>query len=334
MSFCRWSASTGTLPERWSREAGVNKVMRWLLSSLGYLLYTLGVVVIFLWLLFPSDTVKTWLQRKLHVMYPSLTWEIKDMEAAFPLQLKMSDIRIHRKSQTKYPLVEVAEMQLAPDIRELVKLKKQIPLSYRMQTLDGTVKGKLLVSEDRSGLRCSGNFHDIQIGRLEGFWQEVNRAGSAKLSGTFAYKGLWREPLRGELKADIAGADGTVNLAQKMFGLDVLEFNTMKAIVSAKDRIVNVSDGQMESRLFSASFKGVMSLSDNLYTSGIKVQGSVEPRPELLGRLDNDIEITFIKSQLTDGRLSFVISGSLSEPGILFKGASGVIDGIIEGSSI
>ena len=313
--------------------AKTNKVIRWFFSSLGYLLYTVGVVVILLWVLFPIDTVKTWLQRRLNTDYPTLIWEIKGMEAVFPLQLELSDVRVLKKNQTKNALVEIAEMQLAPDIMELVKLKKQIPLSYRIKTLDGTVKGKLMVLQDRSILQCSGDLQDIEIGQLEGFWKSIERTGSGKLSGTFAYKGLWKKPLREELEADVTVADGRVSLVQKTFGLDVLEFTTMKTRVLAKDRIVNVNDGEVDSRLFSASFDGVMSLSDNFITSGLKVQGSVEPRPELLGRLDSEIAITFIKSQLRDNKLSFAISGSLSEPGILFKGVSGVIDGIYEGGS-
>ncbi len=309
----------------------MKKVIRWFLVSLGYLLYTLGVTVILLWLLYPADTVKIWLQRKLHMASPSLVWEIEDMKAAFPLQLRVSDIRIYRKNQTDSPLLEVTEMQLLPDIRELVKLKKQLPLSYRLKTLDGTVRGRFLVAENRTGLECSGTFQDIQIGLLEGLWQKAGRTGSGKLSGTFTYKGGWRQPLRGDLKADLTVTDGRVSLVQSALGLDVLEFTAVRAAVTAKDRIVNVKDGQMDSRLFSANFTGVMSLSDSLATSGIKIQGSVEPRPELFGRLGSDTAITLIKSQLQDGRLSFAISGSLAEPGILFKGVSGVIDGIFEG---
>jgi type II secretion system protein N len=310
----------------------VKKVIRWFLVSLGYLLYTLGVTVILLWLLYPADTVKIWLQRKLHMISPSLVWEIDDMKAAFPLQLRVSDIRVYRKNQTDSPLVEVADLQLLPDIRELVKLKKRIPLSYRLKTLDGTVRGRFLVSENRAGLECSGTLQDIQVGRLEEFWRKAGRTGSGKLSGTFVYKGGWRQPLRGDLKADLIVADGRISLVQSTLGLDVLEFSTMRAAVTAKDRIVNVNDGQLDSRLFSADFTGVMSLSDSFSTSGIKVQGFVEPRPELFGRLGNDAAITLIKSQLQGGRLSFAVSGSLAEPGILFKGSSGVIDGIFEGS--
>ena len=81
--------------------AKTNKVIRWLFSSLGYLLYTVGVAVILLWVLFPIDTVKTWLQRRLNTDSPTLIWEIKGMEAVFPLQLELSDVRVLKKNQTK-----------------------------------------------------------------------------------------------------------------------------------------------------------------------------------------------------------------------------------------
>jgi len=63
------------------------------------------------------------------------------------------------------------------------------------------------------------------------------------------------------------------------------------------------------------------------------MQGFLAPRPELLSRLHDDAVVSLIKEQLRDGKLSFTVSGTLLEPGILFHGLSGVIDGVIERSA-
>ena len=74
-----------------------------------------------------------------------------------------------------------------------------------------------------------------------------------------------------------------------------------------------------------------MVLADNLLNSGLNLQGSFEPRPELLGGLKDPNMIQLIKGQLRDGKLMFTITDTIQMPGISFEGASGVIDGMIQG---
>jgi hypothetical protein len=113
--------------------------------------------------------------------------------------------------------------------------------------------------------------------------------------------------------------------------LDQVDFNVMTTNLSVKNRIVTIDNGVLDSRLFNVTYKGTLKLTDSLYTSGITLQGFIEPRPEMLGGMKNAAAVTLIKNQLQNNKLSFTINGTLIEPGILFKGASGIIDGIIDG---
>ncbi|MCF6187466.1 MAG: hypothetical protein L3J49_08345 [Desulfobulbaceae bacterium] len=54
------------------------KTIRFLLSSTGYLLYTLVVLVGLLWLLFPTESVQAWLEQQLQDHYPGYSWSCTD----------------------------------------------------------------------------------------------------------------------------------------------------------------------------------------------------------------------------------------------------------------
>jgi len=306
-------------------------LIRSFLTGLGYVLYTIGVVVILLWLLFPVDSALVWLQGKLDAVNPALTWNIRNIKKSFPLRILLSDISVREKADKEKSLFHIDTIRLAPDIEGLMKETKRIPLLYDLNMLNGAVKGKFSLAAKGSMVECTGRLQDLEIGQYEEFWKETDRTGSGKLSGTFQYSGAWRKLLDGDLQADLKLDDGKFSLQQQIFGLNSLDFNAMTTGLSLRNRIASLTNGTVDSRLFNATFEGTLRLTGNLYTSIINLQGQMEPRPEMLGGLKNPTAVSFIRNQLQNNRLSFTISGTFVEPGIQFKGSSGIIDGMIEG---
>ncbi|MDW7773124.1 MAG: type II secretion system protein GspN [Desulfobulbaceae bacterium] len=302
---------------------------RWLLVSLAYLVYTLGVVVVLLWILFPADGVLVWLQGKLQNAYPGLAWNINRVEKEFPLGITFADVGVYEKNDQENPLILFNEMRISPAVEGMLKLKKQVPVAYRLKTPEGTIEGELSLPGKGLPAQCSGEIRNIELGMFEEIWKKINRTASGSMSGTFQYSGFWQDPLHGELQASVEVRDGEIGLQQGIFGLEQIDFHLMSASVNLKDRIFSLDSGMMESRLFTANYEGSLQFADNLYTSALNIQGLMEPRSELLGGMNNTAA-SLIRSQLQNNKLSFVINGTLFEPGIIFRGASGIIDGIIE----
>ena len=309
----------------------MKKITRILLTILGYLLYTIGVVVFLLWILFPRDSALVWLQRQLDTMEPSLAWKIKDLKPELPLSLKVSDISLFSRGDMENKLFHVAEMSFYPDIPGIMKFERQVPVRYRMQTLGGTIDGVLHFTGKDSDLQCTGKLKNLQLEGLEDIWRKTNRSGSGGLSGDFRFEGPLKALMQGDMQASLKVSNGKVSLQQQILGLDQVEFNTMSTDLEMKGGSINFENGIVDSRLFSGNYKGIVRMAKSLYASSISLTGFFEPRPELLGGLKNPAVSSLIKSQLQDGKLSFTISGTIMEPGIQFRGASGVIDGVLEG---
>lgn len=305
---------------------------QWVFVSLGYLVYTLMVLVVLLWVLFPAESLRLWLQARLKILYPALEWEIEAVQTALPFSLQISGIRISEKNDARESsLIKISEIELTPPLSGLLSLNNHIPVMYKVKILDGTVLGRAGVDRQKGSLRCSGSLKDIQLGRLDGVWKKLNRPVSGKLSGNFEYMGIVRNLLQGDLQADLTITEGDIGFMQPVLGMESLEFAQAKTKVSMKEAIITVEQGEVESRLFAGSYSGTITFFESLATSGVDVQGFFEPRPELFGRMQDQTTISLIRNQLQDGKLLYTVNGSLLEPGILFKGTSGVIDGIIEG---
>lgn len=120
---------------------------------------------------------------------------------------------------------------------------------------------------------------------------------------------------------------------QPVFGLSQLEFSRMTAAVNLRDGVITLEQGAVESRMLAGEYSGTVSLARPPQMSEVKIEGFMEPRPELLGTIKDSATLALIRNQLKEDKLSFTISGTLFEPGITFQGASGVIDGIIQGGA-
>ncbi|VAW40198.1 hypothetical protein MNBD_DELTA04-1637 [hydrothermal vent metagenome] len=307
-------------------------MIRKIFAALGYLGYTLAVLALLLWFLFPAASVRAWLETQLDGLNPALTWQIRGLRFTVPVGLVATDIRISNGDQTT-PLLRIGRLTVRLDPAVLLANRKEVPLSYTLQTLGGTVKGKVFVARAGSGTRCSGTMRNLRIGRMTGVWREMGRTAAGSLSGRFTWRGEWRQPALGALQGNFVLSAGDIGLQQPILSLDRLKFNRMSVKVSLEKGVVTLADGKVESRLFSAGYGGTVTLMPYFQESVINMQGFLAPRPELLSRLHDDVAVSLIREQLQDGKLSFTVSGTLLEPGILFRGISGVIDGVIERSA-
>ena len=125
--------------------------------------------------------------------------------------------------------------------------------------------------------------------------------------------------------------NGSIQLLQPIMGLDTLGFRQLDTSISLKNKEMTIGKGKVESDMFAADFKGTVILADDLFSSGLDVNGWFEPRPELLANLKDKTMVQVVKSQLRNNRMNFTLTDTLMAPGIQFEGASGVIDGVIQG---
>ena len=309
----------------------MKRFVSWIVSSLGYLLYTVLVLVLMLWVLFPAENVRVWVQARLNTVHPALQWEVKGLQPSWPLSLVASGIRLSEDGNSKQPLLQVDSIKLTPVLSSLFRIAREIPVHYQVMMLEGNVRGTAAYSKENSQVRGSGTMLGLNLALLAEAWQKMGRDVTGKLSGTFSFAGQWQDFRQSSLQAELDISEGSVSLQQPVFGLADLAFNRMATSLTLQDSIITLEGGEMESRMMAGEFSGTVSLADTLMTSEVKIDGSIEPRPELLGGLQNKAMMTLIKNQLQDDRLSFAMTGTLLEPGILFRGTTGVIDGIIEG---
>ncbi|MDD3619594.1 MAG: type II secretion system protein GspN [Desulfobulbaceae bacterium] len=305
----------------------------WLLSSLGYLLYTLVVLVVLLWFLFPVDKVRVRLQAGMNAAGTDARWEIAGLHKAWPLSIVASGVRFREGENGGEPLILIDELKVTPAVQGLLTMGERIPVRYQLRFLDGTVRGNGEYHPADGLVRGEGHLENLDLTGLDEIWRKMNRKAAGIVSGRFSVQGAWGNLSQLEGQADLVVSDGHIDLYQPFFGLPQLTFSRMRTVFNLRDGVVTLEQGDVESKMLAAEYAGTVTLANPPGLSEIKVNGSLEPRPELLGGIKDRTALALIRNQLKENRLSFAVSGTLLEPGIAFEGTSGVIDGIIQGGA-
>lgn len=310
----------------------MNRIVKWFASSLGYLLYTVLVLTLLLWLLFPADRARMWMQQSLNTEVPAVRWEIEKLRPVWPFALVASGVSLKEDRDEGTPIMQLDRVTLSPDFGQVAEGLEKIPLRWEIKALAGIARGTVLVARPEGRLEGRGSVEDIKLSLLEDIWTRLDRTVSGTMSGEFSLDMVWTDIMQAEMKGKLRVDDGIVSLQQPVFNLSRLEFREMTASLELADKVLLVKSGKIESKMLTGEYSGLVALQTPLAVSQIKLDGFIEPRSELFGRLQNNARLTLIKNQLQDNKLSFAVSGSVLEPGIVFQGASGVIDGIIDGS--
>ena len=295
------------------------RFFKWFIRIFAYLLYTLAVLAIMLWYQFPADAAKTRLESELHSLTPNLQWKIGSIGLVLPADIRFSDIKISGSREQRRPLFTLDSLFLRPDLRTYLQSQK-MSVEYRLGALDGRVNGRMILADDHNSLRFDGNAKGIKINGLQKILQELHRNVSGTLSGSFTGKGQVRGPGINELQGNVLLEKGGISFQKPVLGMKRLAFTQVASRIKYKSGKIYLEDGRIESRLLAGEFSGTVKPVGGIALSTLKLNGALIPRPEFLSGLGNDMAVNLLKKQLREGKLPFIINGSLKEPGIVFTG--------------
>ena len=141
-----------------------------------YLSYALLAAVVFLYLLFPDEAVKAYMDGQLAAIDPSLTMAAETMRPAIPPGLKMTGVDINGENAR---LVRIDDARLSPVLMTLLGDTKQA--RFLAHLADGTLQGRAtLEGSGTSGrLHVEADLDQVRIDRIDA----VRSNGRFTLSG-------------------------------------------------------------------------------------------------------------------------------------------------------
>lgn len=232
---------------------------------------------LFLYLLFPAEALKGYLQQAFFRLNPEAEMTIGAAEAAFPLGLTLRGISYVLRERKAEPLV-IQHLSFTPNWLSLLAGKPQLNLQGGLY--GGKIGGVARASRPWGtayGLKI--DFSQIDIGRCLYLQGPTGKKLTGVLAGSVSYqKGDETKPGGGQVELFLK--KGVYQLPEKIAGLDKAEFKDMEIKLDYQGRQLKITRLTLAGEGLRVSMTGTLSLDpEELSESILDIRGSLETTP-------------------------------------------------------
>jgi type II secretion system protein N len=279
-----------------------------------YGLYSAVLVLILLYIRFPSGAVRDYVEGEFRSLLAPLELRVGSVDPDFPPGLVFEDLRLSRRETPDKTVFAATDLKVRPEVG---KLFRGIPAArIHLSALGGSAS--VLVSfSDR---RLTG---DIALDlELKGIRLEENRLLQDFLGrrvqgiveGTVNFAGRPVDLWTGEAEVRLVARDGDVEIMQPLLGRDNMEFSKVLLIGGLKGGRFRLNTGDIEGPDYRGSLTGWVFPEANLSASRLDLQGWIELFPSFFARKGSPNTLNFIRQRLNRGKLNFSILGTAAKP--------------------
>jgi len=296
----------------------LKKVGKWLGSCMGYLLYTLALLLLLLWVFFPQEPLRRLLVQYLNNASPGLSWQVQAITLQVPEGIIVAGIKGYGAQDKNQPLVQVDSLCLWPHIPGMLHTRRP-RAGYRLLMAQGVVAGTLQRNGGKTGLHVDGSMQGLQLAECPLLPLLLQRNPQGVVSADFA--GIIEFSLGkiSDLEAKLRVDNGLLDLKRPILNHGSLPFSQISFTLRSSGATIQLEQGLVDSELFSGQFAGAIQLSRDPGASRIDIKGTLQPRPPFYEGMNNTPVLESIRSQLENRSLPFLLSGDLNNPGIHFE---------------
>ncbi len=296
----------------------VKNVCIWLVCRIGYLLYTLILIVALLWIFFSKETANRLVVRYLNSTYPQLHWQVQSLALQLPEGLILGGLEGYETQDLQKSLMRVDSLTLRPNIAGTLKTGK-LHATFNILLAKGAISGTLLLDGAKAGSSINGTVQGVQLAELSLVKRHLQRDFQGTVSATFGGALQPSVVENTDFEANIMVDNGRFELKHPVLEHTVLPFSHVTVIVRGRGTTLQLEQGSVESKLFNGQFAGAIKLTQDPAASLLDISGTLQPRPEFFKGVNNAAVLQIFRAQLKNKPLSFKVSGDLRNPGIHFE---------------
>jgi type II secretion system protein N len=280
-----------------------------------YLCFGIAAAVVFLYTLFPSETVKNLIVNGISAANPNLKISIEKVKPVLPPGIVLQDIDLE---YGKMALIDAAYAKLVPLPWTLFQNRKTV--SFKITTGQGKIAGQAFISSDATPSLDNLNaaLSDIQLNQVAAFKAMTNYTISGVLNGTVAVNGGQHSESTARAILDVSQC--TVNLLSPLFSLDKLVFSRIEAELTMNSGRVLINKCDLRGEELDGRISGTLHLQDPYEKSSLNLSGVLRPHAELIARIKQTIPVDlFSGKNIQRAGLPFTVHGTIENPGFSLR---------------
>ena len=290
-------------------------VPRRLAKILGYALFFLGIASFFLYLYFPSEGVRQYLEASATRISPDLSIDVEGIRPSFPLGIKFKNTRVHDESKPGPPLFVTDTLVVLPTIDTILKWRPIFRFSF--DAYGGEIDGRLAFDSFAfdGDIASDVDLKGILLERYPMLRERLKRKCTGVINGVVSYAFDTKAVLAGSGRADLSVRNGTVGFTQPFMGLDRLGFEYIAIRVRIKDEQVVVQKLSLKGDELSAEGRGTIRLNQRLGRSMLDLTVQIDPSSGILRNDQGTLNLArLFMNGAGSGQVQVRIHGTLAQP--------------------
>jgi type II secretion system protein N len=292
----------------------IRKNQKWF----GYVLYALIITAGLLYLRFPSELIKDYLEKRGERSNSPFSVSIGQVSPSLPFGLKLQKARLAQRADPNKIIFRADRVSVKPTIGTL--FVGNLNLCFEAFAYDGVLEGCANFIEKRlqSPFSTSIVLKDIQVGKYD-LRSLIGRHVEGRLDGSVTYNGKNDLLIEGSGEANLRLSDGRLELLQPILSLDSIDFKQVLIKMALRNRKINLTQVALEGPSMRGTLSGIISLQKDLGESRLDLRGTIEPFSDFFKSLPGTRDmVKLFQRRLKRGTLTFIIRGTLTEPSIQF----------------
>ncbi|MFO7861074.1 MAG: type II secretion system protein GspN [Desulfosalsimonas sp.] len=275
-------------------------------KRLAWICYISMLAAVFLYLLFPANAVKKYLEHQVRkASDKAVSLEITAVKPGFPPCLVINEATLVYRQMDA---LETGRTILSPAYRKLPGIFDT--LDFEISLGDGRALGWVAMEDARG---TDNSFHiRFENADLESIVLIRNMSGhtvSGSLDGTIEFDGSFPGQ-SGSGTIELAARQCTVALQEAVFGIKQLTFESIEADLEIEDQQVNIRQLRLDGSQVSAEGTGRILIRRPFENSRIQISARLRPHPALARAMEGLLP----ERSTSGGDISLRIAGSLKQP--------------------
>jgi type II secretion system protein N len=272
--------------------------------------FALAAVIIFLYLLFPSELFRDVLEERVAQINPDLMVVAETIRPTIPPGLKLQSVVI---SHTDFPVMRSDYLKVTPNLFSLLSDPKVFNFKGPLGSGDFRGRGEINRKTKRPQDKVTLNLNNIPVEVFEILERWPQYKPSGELSGRVNYDSL--KGAGGTVEADVRITPFRITLNPPLMGLETLDFSELKAQMTMTPRMLQIRRCEASGNQIEGKLTGSIVFSKPFGSSRLTMSLTVKPRPEFVAQHKNDIIGGFLASDKAQKRgILFRFSGTLDNP--------------------
>jgi type II secretion system protein N len=265
--------------------------------------YLVAVVLVFLYVGFPSEALRTHVAYRLSASLPGLTLAVAEVQPSFPAGIALKGVRI---SHADKPIAVIDRVRIQSELPSLLQSKTRYGFDGTIGSGDITGRAEVDSTGPRPKVSLNARIGGVLLQQLPGLAGLYGSRLAGRLDGTLVVNEA------GALTGKLTVTDGQVELASPVLDQKNFTFRTMDADITLQNRSLLLRNGRLKGNELDAEISGTIALDQPQGPGSLNLSGRVTPHAAFMAKAEGSLPANLLRRRAA---IPFRVSGPLDSPG-------------------